>query len=1426
MLISKLLVMLYKKWLKIGGTKVKEKLNNILKVFLVCFLVMAITVKDVWANEITAIDFNGELIGRVIPDGSVVGLNNQIIGNITADSFIVNSEGDIIGGVVPQGIAIGNDNKFLGKVNNDGTIRLPSGKIIGKVLPTSLVINDNYEIIGSILFPGLIYDDNGKTVGRLTGDGLYISIDGQNIGMVSSMGYAYKHSGSGYVLDGRLVSSKMVVSADGSFIGSVSPGGQVTDFDAKVIGSLRANGYVYNKGGEIIGKTVSRGYAFDNLGSYLGLVTYNGEVVNKTQVVGKYRADNKIVNDEGTVIGFFVDIASTATDFKGKYIGRIMPEGKVARATDNIGKVGPRGMVYDNSGKVIGKISYSGPFFDYLGNIKGLALRNGTAISLTGTPVGYVKGNEVYDNIGRILGAGIDKDLIINVSDDVLGLRGLGADFTSSGISYKISPFGYVYSSDNMLTGNTIDLSAIYDESGNENAYIGLDGKVKGVAQENEIKLTQFGIAITPDNKIYGNTISPYFAYSFSENGLVDLAENNLVTDGKGNITGKVVPEYKIVETSQSVSENMMPVTGDAVKSFLAVGFDGNMLGYLNYDGKVYNYSGNVVGKIIGNSLVLDNNGSIIGRITEFNSVINNSCEFLGVISPRGDVRNNRDVIIGKVLENGQVISDVGVQLGFTPKKGSVIDFKGNIIGNVNGLGKVLNYANNDVGCIKGTSRLYDSDNVLQGAVVEPSPVMNFKNVIIGRILSNGKAVDLNNNIIGYSTPDGSVISDNGKVLGIAFKYRFAFDNDNNFMGFVNEKAEVVNANNDVLAKVNYDGMVVSKRKDIGYALYDVYIYDDNSNVLGLIGKGGNVTSFAGVSLGRADRGFLIDKNYQIIGRGNRDYFVRDLNDKVIGELHINGSITDNENDVIGKILGSGEVRDAEGKLVAKARYLQYYNIKKITTVNKPAEKKEPEIKMGEITIPEKVEEPIEEDDGIRFRYVGIATTPDGDYIGKITDTGDVVNDKGEIVGRKTKDGLVLDNSGNLKGIAEITKNITNQPYMPPGEIDPTAHRVGDMPNTGPGGGYEPGGRYDPLRIAGINAVHNLRREEFTVGKLSSNVSKEAFDGYASNWEGVQRKLSSWRVDMSEMILADKPIPAVLARTIMSGAEGVPVTAIVERNVYAEEGRNIVIPAGSRVMGEMRNFQGGGSTGSAVRVDISWTRLIRPDGSAFEFSDATTGDAQGRAGALGYIDEQLLKKYTLPIVTSTLTSAITYLAAAGESSQNSDGESTQDAKAEAADDARENFVEDMRAIFQKILSDKTDISAVAYVPAGTRLIIYPKVDLWIRTAEREQEQQAEKETGKGPFLDNEEDKPQGQKSGSSGNLPTASRGSDSGAMVQVMGTETEEPQPVGGVLISEEAPKKRNRPSAPIYNGGATPPPPSTGASFNSYNNQKASELW
>lgn len=319
------------------------------------------------AQEITAIDFNGTPIGKVIPDGKAVSFDNRLLGNITADSFIVDSSGRFIGGVVPQGVAIGNDARFLGKVGSDGIIRSPAGQNLGRALPNGLVVNDYFEIIGQIIFPGLVYNDDGAVAGRVTGDGLYTDLAGRQIGIITPDGYAYRKIGEDYILDGHLISSKMVVSLSGDFIGSVVPGGEVTNFDSAVIGRVKANGFVYDDKGQVIGRVVLGGYAFDNNGLYMGIVSYNGEIVASNRVVGKTRADGRVVDINNNITGYAISLDATATDLQGRYLGRILPDGTLAKDSAANGLVGARGIITDAAGQLIGRLIKTGPVFDYRG---------------------------------------------------------------------------------------------------------------------------------------------------------------------------------------------------------------------------------------------------------------------------------------------------------------------------------------------------------------------------------------------------------------------------------------------------------------------------------------------------------------------------------------------------------------------------------------------------------------------------------------------------------------------------------------------------------------------------------------------------------------------------------------------------------------------------------------------------------------------------------------------------------------------------------------------------------------------------------------------------------------------------------------------------------------------------------------------------
>lgn len=1526
------------------------------------------------AIEITAIDFNGDLIGKVIPDGKVVSLDNQLIGNVTADSLIVNFDGELIGGVIPQGIAIGNDNKLLGKVSNDGSVRLASGKIVGKVLPNGLVVDDYFNVLGAVLFPGLIYSDDGKTVGRLTGDGLYTNLQGQQIGFVSPDGYAYRKVGNDYLLDGRLISSKMVISLDGAFIGSVSPGGNVTDFEAQTIGFVKANGYVYNENNQIIGQIVRSGFAFDNNGKYIGFVTYNGEVVNKDDLVGRMRADGRIADAKGEIIGFAVDLAATATDLEGRYLGRIMPGGSLAQAREVIGQLGPRGTVINKDGKIIGRLVNAGPVFNFRGALRAHALKSGAVISLEGTPLGNVRANLAYDNNGLVFGATLNNELVIAPGGKSLGMSGINASVMDGSERKFVSPFGFLFSSDGVLSGSTMTLAPVYNLTGAVIAYMMPNGSMynKGVVALG--RLTEAGINIDERNRILGRNIAADYAFSAAGELLGILSETNMVLDKGLKPKAKILPDNSVVKAGKNTEVNFNPQVGTASDQHLVLGVTGSLFGYADIDGAVRNPAGRVAGKVVDGGLVIDNSGLPVGETSGYKAVVDGDCALLGVVTPQGDIRNYRETFIGRMLWNGQAVSETGAVIGYQVIPGSVIDFNGNIQGTISPSGQVTAYGGELLGCIDKRGKLRNADGEIIAGQTEFYPVMNVNGVFIGRTVLDGTVVNEANEFIGYMQPNDNVNSKTGVPVGQLFKYRFAFDNDNNFLGRVGSDARVFNAKNEEVGKVEFGGAVLKDGKNIGYALYDMYVYDNDANVIGYITRDGNVLTVNGRKLGRIDKGFLINGENKVAGRGNRDFYIRNQNNVVLGELELNGSLVDSANHVIGSLKDNGRILDSNGNVLAIAKPLQYYSLLKELTeaeaARLAAEKAEAERLAAEqaaaagnyvigddgylrdangniigrilpdgtvvdlngnvighinengefVGLDGKVRgktskdgyvvgddgylrdangniigrvlpdgtvvdlngnvighinengefvgldgkvmgkvngggadwysKPVQigaipeigvvgEEEMKKYRKsLGIALTPDGEYLGDIMDDGSVVDKKGNVVGKKMPDGLIIDDDGTLIGIEEVKKPDSSGMFVPAGTFGPGGAYgtgMGAGGNLGPGGGFGPSERYDPQRAAALAAAQNQRRQAMSVGKISSGIRPESFDGYQKNWDeqGIAKAVSSWRVNLSEMIFADKPIPAVIARSIDSN-NPTPVTAFVERNVYAEEGRNVVIPAGSRLMGTLGGLTAGTeTTSSSAKVQITWERLIRPDGSLFVFQ-GITGDAQGRGGALGYLDQQLFKKYTLPIMTTALTSYTSYIMAPKDDDDSSSD--TESPRQQAANDARQNFLQDMNRIFEQILADKTNIKPLTYVPAGTRIIVYPNIDLWLRTPERDEAEVAKNLSKRDVLIDDnklEQDRTDTQNRRKMG-MTDADRAATAGSVVyEAEGTDAEA---VAAPRLMDDSKVKSKKPAATAGApalmpttpaGGSTPPPPpsfSSGSSSSSSSSSSAAK--
>lgn len=1332
-----------------------------LKVIILSTVLTVFIVTRALASDISAINFYGDLIGKVIPDGTVVNSKSEVIGRITADGYIFDDENSLVGGIVPQGVVLSYNNKVIGRVNNDGSVTAQNDALIGKVLPNGIVVNDNYDAIGSVISSGLVYNDLGGIVGRVSGDGLFYDLKGEKSGFISSNGYVYSSQDDGkYEVLGKLISSKIVVSFSGKLLGSITPDGKVTDLKKKIIGNIRANGYVYNKDGIIIGQLADGGYAFDFSGKYLGIISYNGNVINKGVVVAHAVDKNQVIDAKGTVIGFILPTDATANTLDGKFLGYLIPNGMVVKAKEVVGKISATGDVVDLSEKRIGKINKKGPIFDYLGRLKANSSVNGYVTNIDGSALGYMQKNIAFNYKGQEVGKILSSSLVFDNVNQYIGTSGISGTIVKDDTVYTISPYGYVFDNNGDIVGHSLSSFGVYTPKGNVLTYVSANGDSQNVALNKISKLDSMGNLIDKDNKVLGRIITDTYVTNFIGETFGYISMTNAIVDNKDKKIAKIIPDGSIANLSGNTEYNKK-----AGNSPISISINGEYLGYNTDQGEVKKEK-QIVGKIGADSYVIDNMGSLYGKTLSLGVAITKECKFLGVVSENSTIKNYKNNYIGTPLANNQVVNDEGSVVGYIIYPSTIIGKKGEIIGTQNVLGNVLNYQAENLGCEDISGIIRNNQNEIIGRKVTYSTVMDFENKIIGHINILGDIVDNDGVDIASINIYEDVISNDDVVKGVLFKYNVAFDNNNIYLGRVNELGEVVSDSGNIIAKVNYQGEVLSKDVVIGYALYDLYVYDNENNTVGYITKNGHVYGINGNNIGTVYKGFVLDKRNNLIARGRRDYNVRDSYNKTIGLLLLNGSVVNDKNIKIGDLAENGDVWDSNNQIIAKANYLQYYKYPAKPTnadneneygiiideqnnqVNQNGRQdykednesieenkqgislEEKELISQNTTNPNNLtnigKEPQKKAEVIKTRLqherIGIAVTPSGSYIGDIYDNNKVIDEEGSVVGSLNENGEIVDSNGEVIGTSEkddTPQKATNQKsksnwleVIKGTTISP--HSIGnEITNVGPGGGIGPGGRYNPQRAAILSQLHQERRRTLTNAIVNSGYNAESYTGWQDDW-GIAKQISTLRVDMNNMITADKPIPAVLARSLIS-LGSTPITAIVERNIYGDSGRNVVIPAGSRVIGGLQEIGDNSrfdATSGGVKIEISWERIIRPDGISFFINSSQTGDAQGRGGgALGYVDEQLVKKYTLPIVGTMVTSAITYMMAADEEST---GE-IENSKQEAASDARQQFMERMDEILQEIIDSKKEIQPVTYVPAGTRIIIYPMTDLWLRT---------------------------------------------------------------------------------------------------------------
>lgn len=259
-----------------------------------------------------------------------------------------------------------------------------------------------------------------------------------------------------------------------------------------------------------------------------------------------------------------------------------------------------------------------------------------------------------------------------------------------------------------------------------------------------------------------------------------------------------------------------------------------------------------------------------------------------------------------------------------------------------------------------------------------------------------------------------------------------------------------------------------------------------------------------------------------------------------------------------------------------------------------------------------------------------------------------------------------------------------------------------------------------------VNKARQLSSEELataTYGKSSHVISAAKPESEmlpSSKLYGSEATVSSKPYDRTFVLRQYKPIPATIVSEIRAVAKEtrLPVTATVDRNVYSDNGRTIIIPAGTMMLGYVSDQDMPGPYKSIGRVNIDWYRFVRPDGVEFNFMGGKpfSADAQGRTGVPGRGSTDYMEQFVMPLLTAAVPAAVNMIAPISDKFVNQidldNNTVTQTGQVRSSELAKNEIIKAWNTVAQKLLVDMIDNTVPPFsISAGTRITVFSPNDL-------------------------------------------------------------------------------------------------------------------
>lgn len=217
--------------------------------------------------------------------------------------------------------------------------------------------------------------------------------------------------------------------------------------------------------------------------------------------------------------------------------------------------------------------------------------------------------------------------------------------------------------------------------------------------------------------------------------------------------------------------------------------------------------------------------------------------------------------------------------------------------------------------------------------------------------------------------------------------------------------------------------------------------------------------------------------------------------------------------------------------------------------------------------------------------------------------------------------------------------------------------------------------------------------------------------------------------DRSFVLRQYKPIPATIVNEVRADAKierqsMLPVQATVDRHVYSDNGRTIIIPTGTLMLGYLTGEMPGPYK-AIGRMQIKWYRFVRPDGVEFSFADNEpfAGDSQGRVGVPGHGSTDYMEQFIMPMITAIVPAAVNLIAPISDKFVNQidlDNHTvTQSGQVRSSELAKNEIITTWNRVAQKLMVDMLDNTVPPFsIAAGTRITVYSPKDLIVNFCDK------------------------------------------------------------------------------------------------------------